>query len=96
MNLSPSQLLLTAKHLIKHQNLLLEVKTWEGILNLRSVKISQGSRGRGHGMDGIYTMSPEKLKKSKHLGGKNVGPNLSLELHVTDQPCLSISGIKTS
>lgn len=57
MNLSPSQLLPTAKHLIKqkYQNLLLVVKTWEEILNLRSEKISQRSRGRGDGIDVIST-----------------------------------------
>lgn len=59
MNLSLSQLLPTAKHLTKqlYQNLLLELKAWEGILNLRGEKISQGSRGRGDGIDGIYTMN---------------------------------------
>lgn len=42
-------------------------------------------------------MSPEKFGKSKQPGGKNVGPTLSLKLHVTeDQLCLSISSIKTS
>lgn len=55
MNLSPSQLLPTAKHLIKkqYQNLLLEVKAWEKILKFRRDKISQGSRGREDVIDGI-------------------------------------------
>lgn len=55
INLSPSQLLPTAKHLIKkqYQNLLLEVKAWEKILKFRRDKISQGSRGREDVIDGI-------------------------------------------
>lgn len=75
MNLSLSQLLPTAKHLIKqlYQNLLLELKAWEGILNLRGEKISQGSRGRGDGIDGIYTMNqyePWEAKEVKATRGQ--------------------------